>query len=183
VADDIEAAVVAQVKEIAARGEVRQRILDRFFSDTGALAAAQATRETLNARIAERNVESKRLLAAFSEAGSGGGKTLAARLGEIEAETDRLGIQLGEIEDRLRALNGAREQVEHVASLLDGFDVVWKAFLPEERRELLHLLIDRIVVDFKAGGLSIEFHEFRPPAATPPERPTDTQPGLQEAAT
>ncbi len=169
VADEVEAAVAAQVKEIAARGDVRQRILDRFFSDTGALAAAQATRDTLNARIAERNAESKRLLAAFSDARSGGGKTLAARLGEIEAETDRLGIQLGEVEDRLRALTGAREQVERVANLLDRFDVVWSAFLPEDRRELLHLLIERIVVDFKAGGLSIEFHEFRPPAVAPPE--------------
>lgn len=164
---DIEDAVVAQVKEVATRGEVRQKILDRFFSDTGALTAAEATRAQLLARIEERNAESKRLLSAFSDAGSGGGKTLAKRLGEIETEIDHLRIQFGEVEDRLRALTAAQRQVERVARLLDGFGKLWGALVPQEQRELLHLLIDRIVVDLDGGGFRIKFHELRvaPPAA------------------
>ncbi len=30
--------VIARLKDVARRGEVRQKILERFFSDTGALA-------------------------------------------------------------------------------------------------------------------------------------------------
>ena len=158
---DIEEAVVAEVKDVATRGEVRQKILDRFFSDTGALSAAEATRVQLRARIEEGNAESKRLLSAFSDAGASGGKTLATRLGEIESDVDHLGIQLGEVEDRLRALTGAQRQVERVARLLDGFGTMWSALVPQEQRELLHLLIDRIVVDLDAGGFRITFHELR----------------------
>ncbi len=174
---DIEDAVVAQVKEVATRGEVRQKILERFFSDTGALTAAEATRTQLLARIEERNAESKRLLSAFSDAGSGGGKTLAKRLGEIETEIDHLRIQLGEVEDRLRALTAAQRQVERVARLLDGFGKLWGALVPQEQRELLHLLIDRIVVDLDGGGFRIKFHELR---VAPPPAPT-AAPRTEEA--
>jgi site-specific DNA recombinase len=170
-AAEIEDAVVAQVKEVATKGEVRQRILDRFFSDTSALATAEAARATLTGRMEQLNAESKRLLSAFSAAGVGGGNTLAKRLGEIETETDHLRIQLGEVEDRLRALTGAQRQVERVARMLDGFGTLWDALVPQEQRELLHLLIHRIVVDLDAGGFRIEFHEVRvapDPAALPP---------------
>lgn len=170
-AADIEDAVVAQVKEVATRGQVRQRILDRFFSDTNALTAAQTTRANLLSRIEEFNAESKRLLGAFSDVGVSGGKTLAKRLGEIETETDHLRIQLGEVEDRLRALAGAQRQVERVAKLLDGFGGLWGALVPQEQRELLHLLIDRIVVDLDAGGFRIVFHEVR---VAPTPAPTAT---------
>jgi hypothetical protein len=168
---EIEEAVIAQVREVATRGEVRRRILDRFFTDTGALTAAEATRAQLLARIEERNAESKRLLAAFSDADGGGGKTLAKRLGEIETEVDHLRIQLGEVEDRLRALTGAQRQVERVARLLDGFGTMWSALVPQEQRELLHLLIDRVVVDLDAGGFRITFHELR---VAPPPAPAAT---------
>ena len=157
---DIEEAVVAEVKDVATRGQVRQKILDRFFSDTGALSAAEAARVQLRARIEECNAESKRLLAAFSDAGASGGKTLATRLGEIESEVDHVRIQLGEVEDRLRALTGAQRQVERVARLLDGFGALWGALVPQEQRELLHLLIDRVVVDLDAGGFRIAYHEL-----------------------
>jgi len=171
-AADIENAVVAQVKEIATQGEMRQKILDRFFSDTGALTTAEATRAGLLAHIENLNGESRRLLAAFRDAESGGGKTLAKRLGEIETEIDHLRIQLGEVQDRLQGLTAAQQQVDRVAHLLDSFGTIWDALVPQEQRELLHLLIERIVVDLDAGGFRIVFHEVRvaptqPPAALP----------------
>ncbi len=138
---DIEEAVIAQLKEVATRGEVRHRILDRLFSDIGALTAAKATRAQLLARIEERNAESKRLLAAFSDADVASGKILAKRLGEIETDVDHLRIQLSEVEDRLRAFRGAQRKVERVARLLYSFGTMWSALVPKEKRELLHLLI------------------------------------------
>jgi site-specific DNA recombinase len=178
VADEVEAAVVTQVKEIAARGDVRQRILDRFFSDSGALAAAEAAHAKLAHRIQEKDAESKCLLDSFSAAGGGGGKTLAKRLGLIETETDHLRIKIGVVEERLRALRDAREQVERVSSMLDNFEALWKQFTMEERRELLHLLIQRVVVDFGAGGLRIDFHDVRLPSAAAPAEPSEP---VQEA--
>ena len=137
----------------------------------------EKTRANLLGRIEDLNAESKRLLGAFSDVGGSGGKTLAKRLGEIETEIDHLRIQLGEVEDRLRALTGAQRQVEHVARLLDGFGTLWGALVPQEQRELLHLLIDRIVVDLDAGGFRVEFHEVR---VAPPAAPTDA-PRAEEA--
>jgi prefoldin subunit 5 len=99
---------------------------------------------------------------------------MARRLGELEAEVDRLRIQVGEVEGQLHALERAREKVERVASLLDGFDVVWNVLTPTDRQELLHLLVARVVVDLGAGGFSIEFHELPAPGA--PEEPTDGPP-------
>jgi site-specific DNA recombinase len=174
-AAEIEKAVIAQVREVATRGGVRQRILDRFSSDTGAFTAAESTRAQLFARMEERNAESRRLLAAFSDADGGGGKTLAKRLGEIETEVDHVRIQLGEVEDRLRALAGAQRQVERVARMLDAFGTLWGALVPQEQRELLHLLIDRIVVDLDAGGLRLEFHEVRVAPDPAPPAPADTR--------
>jgi hypothetical protein len=56
--------------------------------------------------------------------------------------------------------------------MLDGFGTLWGALVPQEQRELLHLLIDRIVVDLDAGGFRIEFHEVRvAPAAAPTDAP------------
>lgn len=179
-AAEIEDAVTAQVKEIATRGEIREKILERFFSDTSALTAAEETRATLLGRIEQLNAESKRLLSAFSAAEAGGGATLARRLGEIETETDHLRIQLGEVEDRLRALTGAQHQVERVTRLLDGFVTLWGALVPQEQRELLHLLIDRVVVDLDAGGFRIEFHEVR--VAPAPPAPAADEPRAEEAA-
>jgi len=45
-------------------------------------------------------------------------------------------------------------------------------FVPQEQRELLHLLIDRVVVDLNAGGFRITFHELR---VAPPSAPTGAQ--------
>lgn len=177
---EIEDAVIAQVKEVAARGEVRQRILDRFFSDKGALSAAETTRANLQVRLEGLNAESKRLLTAFSASGKGGGVTLATRLGEIETESDHLRIQLGEVEDRLRALAGAQNQVERITRLLDSFGQLWDALVLQEQRKLLHLLVDRVVVDLDAGGFRIEFNELRPPVA--PETSTPTPPAATEVA-
>jgi len=75
-------------------------------------------------------------------------------------------------EARLRGLTAAQQQVDRVAHLLDSFDTIWDALVPQEQRELLQLLVEGIVVDLDAGGFRIVFHEVRvapthPPAAVP----------------
>jgi hypothetical protein len=50
---------------------------------------------------------------------------------------------------------------EHVAKLLDAFDEVWDALVPEERREVLHALIERVGVDPESGTLRVTFQGLR----------------------
>jgi site-specific DNA recombinase len=158
-AQEIEEAVFAQVKALATRGEVRLCVLERVFS-ASALTGVEATRANLQSRIQALRTESKRLLGALSANEGAGGRTLVERLGEIETEVDHLRVQLGEVEDRLRAWKSSVRDEEKMARLFDDFDAVWGALAPLEKRELLHLLIDRIVVDLDAGGFRIEFHDL-----------------------
>jgi site-specific DNA recombinase len=171
----LEDAVVAHVKDVATKGDIRQRILDRFFDEKPALAAAEAERTVLLTRIDDLNAESKRLLGAFSAAGAGGGNTLAKRLGEIEAETDHLRIQLGEVEDRVRAMTSAKGQVERVTRMLESFSPMWDALIPHERRELLHLLVQRVTVDLDAGGFRVDFYDVGIAPVTTTPAPTEAR--------
>jgi hypothetical protein len=134
-------------------------VLERVFS-ASALTGVEATRANLQSRIQALRTESKRLLGALSANEGAGGRTLVERLGEIETEVDHLRVQLGEVEDRLRAWKSSVRDEEKMARLFDDFDAVWGALAPLEKRELLHLLIDRIVVDLDAGGFRIEFHDL-----------------------
>jgi site-specific DNA recombinase len=167
-AAEIEAAVVAKVREVAGRGDVQKKILDYLGQDDSASTTIREQHDRLNARLAELNAEAGRLLAAFSGA-EGGGKLLAGRLGELEAEMDRVRVQIGEVEDRLRLTQNIRVHAARVAEHLDAFDAVWEALIPMERRELLHLVVQQVVVDPASQSLRIAFHEVgtSTPAAAP----------------
>lgn len=112
-------------------------------------------------------MEAKRLLGAFSSVDAGG-RLLAERLGELERETDKHRAGIADVERRLRACAALRTEGEHVAKLLDACDEVWEALVPEERREVLHALIERVGVDSVCGTLRVTFHESGPPPATQP---------------
>lgn len=69
---------------------------------------------------------------------------------------------------RLRACAALRTEGEQVAKLLDAFDEVWDALVPEERREVLRALIARVGVDPESGTLRVTFHEPAPPTGPQP---------------
>jgi hypothetical protein len=75
-----------------------------------------------------------------------------------------------------------REMVEQVASMLDDLYALWKQFTMEEPRELLHLLIDQIVVDFSVGGLRVEFHDFCMPCVALPLNGDESSPFAKAAS-
>jgi hypothetical protein len=87
---------------------------------------------------------------------------------ELERETDKHRAGVGDLERRLRACAALRTEGEHVAKLLDAFDEVWEALVPEERREVLRALIERIGVDPESGTLRVTFHEPAPPPSPQP---------------
>ncbi len=83
VADEIEAAVVAQVKLLAREGTLRERIAAELAQVDGAKLDTAAEHARLSTRLTELNAEAKRLLGAVSGADVGG-RLLACRLGEID---------------------------------------------------------------------------------------------------
>jgi site-specific DNA recombinase len=167
-ADEIENAVVAEVRKVAQCGDLQRSIVAALNEDGASQASAQADRARIEARLAELNAEARCMLAAFSGAGRGS-RLLVERLGELEAEMDRLRLELGEIEARLRGAAGFRYEAEHVAEILDGFGELWEALVPLERRDLLHTPVRRVAYDREGGALRIQFHD-RGDAASPDER-------------
>jgi site-specific DNA recombinase len=195
-ANDVEAAVVAQVKALAKSGALRDRILATLAEGDEGETELLATKDRLEARITEVGVEAKRLLGAFTSppapwssvdsvqhAGlrplrissvDAGGRLLAERLGELERETDKHRAGVADLERRLRACAALRTEGEHVAKLLDAFDEVWEALVTEERREVLRALIARVGVDPESGTLRVTFHEPAPPSN--PQPPMEATP-------
>ncbi len=159
VADEVESAVVARVREAAKKGDLQREILAELDEDGGSRAEAHAQRERLSARLAELNSEARRLLGAFSN-GSAGSKLLVERLGEIEANMDRVRLDLGAVEGRLRSADGVRHEVERVAEFLDRFDDLWDALVPAERHEYLHLLVRRVSVDSATHQLHVKLFDL-----------------------
>jgi len=172
-ANDVEAAVVAQVKSLAKSGALRDRILATLAEGDEGEVELLGTKDRLEARITELGAEAKRLLGAFSSVDAGG-RLLAERLGELERETDKHRAGVADLKRRLRACAALRTEGEHVAKLLDAFDEVWDALVPEERREVLRALIARVGVDPESGTLRVTFHE--PTPQSPPQPTTEATP-------
>jgi len=169
-ASDVEATVVAQVKALAKSGALRDRILATLAEGDEGEDELVATKDRLGARITELGAEAKRLLGAFSSVDAGG-RLLAERLGALEREIDKHRPGVADLERRLRACAALRAEGEQVAKLLDAFDEVWEALVPEERREVLRALIARVGVDPESGTLRVTFYE--PAPSTGPQPTTE----------
>ena len=132
-----------------------------------------AERAQVQARIDVLTREARDLLALFKHGeGGAGARVVSERLGELETEIDTLRTRTGELDDQIRGLSEAVGRVNTALDLLDSFDELWDALVPEERLELLRLLIDRIDIDEPAGKLQIAFHDLAAPfpaLATPPD--------------
>jgi len=154
-ADEIETAVIAQVRAAARQGSLQQQILAELNEDDGSRQQAQAQHERLTAQLAQLNEEAHRLLGAFSGAGAGT-KLLVERLGELEAQMDRIRLDLSELDGRLRSCEAGRLEVERVIEFLNSFDELWGALVAEERRELLRSLVTRVGYDTEARELRVK---------------------------
>ena len=64
---------------------------------------------------------------------------------------------------QLRGLSENAGRVATAIDLLDSFDDLWDALIPEERVDLLHLLIDHIDVDEPKGKLDLHLHDLAAP--------------------
>ncbi len=179
---EIEQVILDRVQELCRNEAVRQGVTERL--DQGKTEVGQglaAERAQVQARIDVLTREARDLLALFKHGeGGAGARVVSERLGELETEIDTLRTRTGELDDQIRGLSEAVGRVNTALDLLDSFDELWDALVPEERLELLRLLIERIDIDEPAGKLQIAFHDLAAPfpALAPP--PDDDPPASPE---
>jgi len=166
-ADEIENAVLAQLREVARSGALEERIRGELAKGDSAVDDALAQRERLTAQLGELSAEAQRLLAAFSGQGAtAGSKLLVDRLGELESQMDRIRLDLSAVEVHLKSCEVRRDEGEHFVDFLNSFDDLWGMLVPQERRELVHALVSRVAYDTEARKLHIEMLD--PKQSAPP---------------
>jgi DNA invertase Pin-like site-specific DNA recombinase/ribosomal protein L34E len=155
----IEAAVVREVRQVAARGEVQRRVLEELEGGHAGRGELDAQRERLSARLGKLKGDARRLIDAMAE-GEPGSTLFRARLSEIEVQMNGVQRGLDEVEGNLRALEGARQRAGWVVDVLSAFDGVWDALQPPERREFLCLAVRGVQVDIGTRTVRVAFHEL-----------------------
>ena len=110
-----------------------------------------------------------------------GGTLLLARLGEIEAELDKLRVEANELDDRMRGLLEAVGRVSTTVGLLECFDELWDVLAPEERLDLVRLRVERIDVDLDEGKLDLHLHDLAAPFPPVPAPEGSDDPDAEEA--
>ena len=163
-AAEIEPIILDRVRHICSDEALRKNITTRL--DKGKTAIAEELgqqRGQIQTRIDTLNREARSLLDVIKKSGGKGSRTITNRLGELEVEMDSLRQEAGRIDDQLRGLSENAGRVATAIDLLDSFDDLWDALIPEERVDLLHLLIDHIDVDEPRGKLEIHFHDLAAP--------------------
>jgi hypothetical protein len=161
--DEVEAAVVSQLRDVTRAEELRDAILSQLGRDRGD-EMRNALEET-QSRSAELRGKARRLVQALSVAPTS--KVVAAELTKVEGELEVLAHRDLQIRDQLAGAEAARAQGQKVAALLEAFDKIWEALVAQERSELLHVLIRSITVDPERGGLRIAFYGPRPSVLEP----------------
>jgi len=145
----------------ARRGDIQRAICEHLAGDNEFATELQARRARLNAELGELNSEAKRLLAAFSTAGSGS-KLLVERLGELEAKMDRIRLELGEVEKLPQTTLTIHDDATQVAELLAEFDGIWDRLVTRARvTQLMDLLL--LAPDIQAEILDLAFPPGRQP--------------------
>jgi site-specific DNA recombinase len=159
---EVEQAVIGQVRDIARQSELRERVLSHVAAGEQEKARIEDAREGVRRDLNALGAEAKRLMSAFQESDSGG-RLIAGRLGEIETLMDSLREEETKLRQQGDLIGEGHSQTERALSLLDAFDAVWQALVPVERRKLLHLLVRQVTVDLDNGGLRVALHDLLAP--------------------
>ncbi len=79
------------------------------------------------------------------------------KLGEVEAEFDRVTRQSDQARAELAALDHQAIDEKDLKAALASFEPVWQELFPAERARILHLLIEEVRYDAEAGEVAITF--------------------------
>jgi len=158
-AERLEAFVAERIAEVAADERIREAVQRRIeLEQKENTAALAADREDLTNRLTHLEAEARSLLAAVGESHGREATLLNARLGEIEQERADLGRVLGEIDRRGATLASGLAHMSRMLGTMEALGPAWEALIPAERRELILLLVRKIVLDQSSGEIRIEYH-------------------------
>ena len=161
-AKEIEALVVARVKARCADPRLREEIVQRM--EVGRLQASadlHADRAKVVAEEAALHAEGRQLMEALGK--DSAGPLVAERVTEIERRLDALTTERCSLDAQLRGLEVAIERVRDTVNILEAFDQVWDELGPQEKQDLVHLVVKRIAVNAPEGRLDLEFHDLADP--------------------
>jgi site-specific DNA recombinase len=160
-AAEIEPAVIEKLRQVCAGPVLTDEVAKRLVE--GKKESGQAItseRDVTQKKINELSKEAKDLLAFVRNSGGKAGATVSDRLAEIELLLDQERLKALELDERLRGFNGAVLQLQRSLDLLDHFSDVWEVLVPEERCDLVKLLIERVDVDVPKGKLTVSFYDL-----------------------
>ena len=163
-ATEIEPIVIDRVRQICRDETLRADVAARLDNGMTVLVEELGMkRAKVQHQIDTLNREARNLLDVITELGAKSSRTVKDRLVALENEMDTLRQEAGRLDDQLHVINGSVGRVATAIDLLDSFDDLWEALIPEERVDLLTLLIDRIDVDEPAGKLELHLHDLAGP--------------------
>jgi len=144
------------------RGFLQQTaVAGRELESSSSLSPSDATVKSWHPERPQRF--RRRLVAAIGEMEGTGGSLVIARLSEIDAEIARQQSKLDDVDRRMHGLAEATENASTAVGLLERFDDVWNAMVPEERVDVVHLLVNSVRVDPAAGKLELHLHDLADP--------------------
>jgi site-specific DNA recombinase len=155
-AGEIEQFVVGQLRSIGKDPALR----DATFAAACAQGHARvkelvSERNGLERSVERWNAEIRTLVAAGA---NNGGTPDITRLADLQERIRLAERRSTEINDEIRALDGARVSEDEVASALSAFDPVWETLTPREQARIVQLLVERVDYDGAEGQVSITFH-------------------------
>ena len=166
---EIEPFVIERIRTICVNEAMRKDIAARLQTNKEqAVRAMTFERNSFQKKIDALEEETRQLSMLVNEP--------PHRLQEIEQDIDEKRRQAQQLDEQIEKLNANIRRIRNALELLDNFTEVWDVLIPEERCDLVKLLIERIDVDIPNSKLRITFRDLLEELPSPPkvDLPTET---------
>lgn len=149
-ADDIETAVVKQIRDLAANPSLLEMTVEKTLEELRVLSEPQKKMlETLRRELEQNQRKIDGIVSTMADLDMQGRKerlrSLADALKECEIRKDQLQAELIVAERKLIELESQEVSTERFRSNFRLFGRVWDSFRPEEKYDLIHLFVKEIV--------------------------------------
>ncbi|MEQ8719711.1 MAG: recombinase family protein [Sandaracinaceae bacterium] len=147
-ADQVEAALVEQLRRTAVETPDLPRLLERRLRDKvdAERAKLEAERGHLPGQIAQLAAERARSADALLHAGPRGRAAIEGRLGELACAIETAEERQRHVASALEALRREEVEARWVAEALAEFDQLWSVMTPENRGRLLRAVVQEVTL-------------------------------------
>ena len=159
-AEELERIVIEHLRRAASRRDLSDSVR-RKAEELAAKRSAElhAEREALPGAIAKLRLDAKRLVDAYADAKGAVRAELEGRLEEVTGQARAHELRLERIGRELAGLHEMKVEAEWVARTIANFGAVWDAMPPPHRARLVRALVERVVVDERAGKVGVQLRE------------------------